>query len=860
MKITYLRLENVAGIYVGMNRHILEIDFTKSKNRLICIAGRNTAGKSVLLSSLTPFATVTSLDERSTLSYIIKGKNGYKEIRYQDGDDEYIIKHYYKTNNKDGHSVKSYFMKNGEELNENGNVTSFISLVEIHFNLTQEMMRLVRLGSNVSSFITLTPAKRKEYIGGLIDEIDIYLAIHKEVNDQMKVVKTLISANNTNLYNCHIPDVTVEEDNLKKLSKDIKHHEKERDTLISKISKIQSLMSDNDINDLKRKQHDAESSLAELKHNELLIKDMGLENSSVDELMKKRSAISDKKLDTQSKINSYRLSIDSALKSIERLELSVKKISSNNDLQSLMDTIELLKDQIRNTSPIVKGFNPLPSSSDDIRMIMSKLLSFNQLGQMIYSLGNRPLDIYLKLKTDKKSVDKFLDNQMKHSLNRINDNELKMLISQVMANDDIVFPTCTDFDECPYFRLYDTVNQVRSKLEDESYDDETLRYIQMISNNIDNILNEVDKINSISIPDSVREVLTEKSILYQLSHRYQLFPLEGLQAYLAVLSEYEIYKNSVKRLSEYEYQLSIYKKSGIDNQLDEIKQLQGNILFYQNNIKVLTDSINNINADLESIDNQISVLMKYNDGKKYEKVLQSTLESTNKILVPLETASSQKIELEFSLRDITNRIELLRSTYKEKDSRIAEYNRLIKEGKELAKQYKDISVILDVVSTKKGIPVIYMKQYLGRIRKLTNTLLKLVYDDRMQLANFNVTQDSFEIPYIKNGTLVPDVKYGSQSEVSFITMALSFALSDQLSGNYNILLLDEVDAGLDQYNRDEFLNMLTMQMNTLNSEQVFMISHNISQIGSIPMDIIKLSDIDGIPSSQNIIWDYNNAT
>jgi ABC-type cobalamin/Fe3+-siderophores transport system ATPase subunit len=69
MKISYIRLENVVGIYVGSNKDFIEIDFTDSRNKIICIEGANGSGKSVLLSSLTPFASVTSVDERSTLSY-----------------------------------------------------------------------------------------------------------------------------------------------------------------------------------------------------------------------------------------------------------------------------------------------------------------------------------------------------------------------------------------------------------------------------------------------------------------------------------------------------------------------------------------------------------------------------------------------------------------------------------------------------------------------------------------------------------------------------------------------------------------------------------------------------------------------
>ena len=148
-----------------------------------------------------------------------------------------------------------------------------------------------------------------------------------------------------------------------------------------------------------------------------------------------------------------------------------------------------------------------------------------------------------------------------------------------------------------------------------------------------------------------------------------------------------------------------------------------------------------------------------------------------------------------------------------------------------------------------------MKRYLGRIQKLANNLLKLIYDDDLKLAKFNVTQDTFEVPYVKNGTKISDVKYASQSENAMITMALSFALANRASGQYNILSLDEVDAGLDETNRSAFLKMLYLQMNVLKAEQVFMISHNMTQMINIPMDVIKLADTGITSKLQNIIYE-----
>ena len=855
MKVTYIKLENVAGIYVGSNKSTIEIFFEKSKNKIVSINGANGRGKSVLLSSLTPFAYVTSLDDRSSLPYIRPGKDGYKEIHYQDNEDEYIIKHYYKAT-KDSHTVKSYFAKNGEELNENGNVRSFLQLVEIHFGLTEELMRLIRLGTNVNSFIKLSPARRKEYIGKLIEEIDMYLKIHKKINENIRVVKAMLSNNNTSLYNCHISDPIVEEENIKQLSKNIEKLERERDRIIEESSKLKALMNANNINDLRHKKQEAQISLDDLKRTEDIINSEGLQNTTIDSLIIKRSALSDDKINTQAKINSYRISIDNTLKNIERLDGLIKRVTSNNDLQSLTSAIENLKIVITSTTKTVKEFKSNGTTSNDINKILNRLSSFNQIGQMIYTLGNKPLEVYLQLKRDNKSIDKFVTTQLKRNISRVNESDLRNLLSQVFQDEDIITPNCdTQYAACPYYRLADTITTIRDKLDEDSLDDETLRYIKVISNNIDNILNGIDEILRTNIPDILKSTLEEGEILSRLSSKLPLFNLSGFQEYLTIARDHEIYIENIEKLKQYEQQLTMYKKSGIDNHISEIEECRESIKFYNQNIDTLQSTISVIQTNLSTIDRQIGLVTKYNDGKKYRSILESTIKSTSELLIPLESAEHELRELEFKLRQITGQIQMYREDHKKKENKLNEYNRLVEEGKKLSKKNTDLNIIQDTVSTKKGIPVIYMNRYLGRIQKLANELLELIYDGDLQLSKFKVTQDTFEVPYIKNGTKIPDVKYASQSEISLITMALSFALANRASGIYNILLLDEIDAGLDEANRSAFLKMLYTQMNTLKAEQVFIISHNLSQMINIPMDCIRMSD-DGVKSKlQNVIYE-----
>lgn len=855
VKVTYLKLQNFAGLYVGSGREEIEIDFTNSKNKVIGIVGSNGCGKTCLISTITPFAHTTSLDDRSTLSLVLKGKDGYKEIRYVDGNNEYIIKHYYKAS-KDTHSVKSYFMKNGEELNENGNVSSFNDMVFCHMGLNQEMMRLVRIGTNVDSFISLTPAKRKEYIGRLIEELNLYAVIYKKINDDIRVVKTMLQAANTNLYNCHISDVVVEEERLESFAKSIVKYEKDRDQIISKISKLNALIKDNDIEDLRRKQHEALSSLEEFKKNEKIIVDKGLVNKSIDDLARERTNHSNQRIDIQSKINSYRLGIDSNYKNIERLENTIKRIISDNDIQSLMNSIQTLRDYVNKVPSIIKDFNYLGDPSEVLYQEFSKFQSFNQISKMILTLNDTAINTYLQLRIENKNVDSWLKEKANKKLSSMNTDELNKLIDKVFAGSSIISPNCVnEFEECPFYKLYDVVSNIKADLDKDNFDSETLNAINVINNNVCNILNEIDRLGIIKIPDNVKNELTESRMLDRLGKHLPFFDLSSFEEYLSLLKEYELYVKNVDKLSQYEKQLSMYKKAGADSSMEEIKRYKDEISMYNNEINKLNTSLNEINILLDNDDSNITTLTKYNDGLKYKEMFESSLAHTEKILKPLENASDEKKELEFELRQITNLINMTREDERILSNKINEYKRLLNDVNNLAKKNKDLSIIQEAVSTKKGIPVIYMKRYLTKIQTLANELLSIIYEGEFKLSKFNVTTDTFEVPYIKNGKKIPDIKYGSQSELALATMALSFALSKNSTASYNILLLDELDAGLDTNTRSAFLKMLYTQMSVIKSEQVFIISHNLSQMVNVPMDIIKLSETDAKSKLQNTIFE-----
>ena len=239
MRITKLILENFANIYSAMNKKRIEIDFSKCQNNITIFLGPNGSGKTSILSELHPFANSGSMDIRSDINLILENHNGYKEIHIEDNGDLYIIKHHYLFKNK-SKSVKSFFECNGEELNENGNVSSFKTMVNAYLGLEPELMRLMRLGSNVNGLIDMKTSNRKVYASKLFQDIDIYSSLYKKISDRYRITRNLIKTVADKIDKLKIFDINALEDENNVKKETIKSYQDNKDKLIGEINVIKS--------------------------------------------------------------------------------------------------------------------------------------------------------------------------------------------------------------------------------------------------------------------------------------------------------------------------------------------------------------------------------------------------------------------------------------------------------------------------------------------------------------------------------------------------------------------------------------------------------------------------------------------
>ena len=171
------------------------------------------------------------------------------------------------------------------------------------------------------------------------------------------------------------------------------------------------------------------------------------------------------------------------------------------------------------------------------------------------------------------------------------------------------------------------------------------------------------------------------------------------------------------------------------------------------------------------------------------------------------------------------------------------YINLSNEYEALKLLFEDVDIIKDALNASKGIPLIFLQVYLKNCPIMMNTLLDTIYNGELQIEGFMIDENEFRIPFIKSGIKVPDISFASQGESSFISIVLSLSLIIQSMTKYDIICLDELDGPLDMKNREQFIKVLYSFINQVNSEQVFLISHN-NMFESESVDLILTSDVD----------------
>ena len=903
MKIEYVRLVNFIGIYNGMNRYNIEIDFSNNKNKVILLAGLNGGGKTTLLSCLSPFAETIG-DNRSDI--ILDGTIGEKEIHIRHGKKLYKIYHNYDYKSKT-RKTKSYIAlkkKSGwEELNSNGSVTSFKEkLLEI-LDIDDSFFRLTRLGSNVLSFIDMKTAERKRFMSKFLSAIEEYEFYFKGVNqywlelkkkidsiiidlnkidtaenlqilleslenqktmltDSIKTANTIISKSKGKISALD-PDGNIEKE-YNELISEIEKFEEELEETLSEISEMSEYdFFNEDVGVIKEEMNDTISEIASLKKE---IESLEVESKDLNErIVRIKNSIKEKKIEL-SKVSSDR-NLDELEGLLEKYNKKILTINSEleTDRFKRVRNFQVTKEQVTNGNNVFstyqKRVDAIKSeySLSNIEEVLESDITIDKLDEKINNIMTLKRKVESNLKLKEKLLNQLSGKEQLAEILKQRPVNCKIdscvFISEALRNKDVTSQINT---------LNDEISALESRLEKH---DKAIEEIQLL------------KKCAIDISNVYQYIEDNKNIISKLPNWHR-FESEKAFATTFLATNIDLLKDFPALMEMIESQDDITRiNAKIPILKEKIETARNNKKFVdsiQKDITKLEDELEELNEKLTTADER--------KGESEEELeeCESTLNLMKECIKYLELSNSLSQKLEVKKNEVkknadviekissskakikANRVKesSLQEELKPIESKIDEVKHNIKKREELEEKklelerdYGETTLVKDALSTTKGIPLIFIELYLQKIKEITNHLLSMT-NIKMKIEKFELTESDFFIKVRKkDGELLKDVSIASQGEVSLSSVAISMGLMQQTVRNYNILLLDEIDSCLDQKNRRDFIEILEKQIEMLKIEQIFIISHN-KEFDSYPVDLI-LFDGHGIEESEEFLMNKN---
>ena len=858
MKITYLKLENFVNIKAGMKKTKVEIDLTKSKNNLVLLCGPNGSGKTSLLSELHPFANSGNMDVRGETNLIIEGKDGYKEVHITDKEDKYIIKHHYLFSKKTK-SVKSFISKNGIELNSNGNVKSFKEMVNEHLGIDPELLKLMRLGSNVTSLINMKSTNRKNFATKLFSDIEVYNGFYKKVSEEYRNIRAVMKSTADKISKFNIQDEDEFDKQIELTQHEVEMYTMEKEKLQKEIITLENKLLDIKIDDEEVVLESFKSLQSELDSASNLLSLVANINMSKDEYSllyeKNKNALELTLMEYKNNIDKAITERDIYYNQKQELEETMKRAASIERIKNLKETINeyknniyilekelknrtkynktvllLLKDHCQKTTDYIRDLNIY--SDSDIKRVMESIINND--------------DLMTRLET------KNVNNKNTYDLL----NAEIINIENMNIEFDIELGEYSCSKDCPYKQFYlQTIgkkNNLNKYIEERNIlNKEILRYEELYNlyNSLIFIKNHIESYeHEFQIPIEYNYVSCFENYIIGKP----VMNINLLNISIDDSEKFEMLEKYNKDLTNFENEYELIKSSGLDIIEIENKILDINDIISEKDeiIRVNNISKNEIEEELANNEKQTSEIIKaltirdsMEDMKKRFNELKYRLDEINNLksekIRCLNTINSNKNELVKINDFIVNLTTKVNQLSFNKET----YVNLVNEHNALKLLFEDADVIKDALNASKGIPLIFLQVYLKNCPIMMNNLLDTIYKGELQIERFIIDENEFRIPFIKSGIKVPDISFASQGESSFISIVLSLSLIMQSMTKYDIICLDELDGPLDTKNREQFIKVLYSFISQVKSEQIFIISHN-DVFDNEPVDLILTGDID----------------
>lgn len=851
-------MKNFAPIFVALDKTEVELDYRKVPGKVINIfVGPMGSCKTFLLGHHQPFSTLGTLDVRNAEDMILPDKKGIKEIIYSNGDDLFEILHVYnpsKTGNG-GHTIKSYIKKNGIELNENGNANSFRDIVDMEFGLEQNFLKLFRIGSNVINLPDMTATERKSFISSMLADTDIYTMLYRKLGEENRALNAQMTILINKLHSISkrpeedlIKDRDTEQTIVEDTSKEIEEVSKKMYQMDGAIS---ALCGGTPVSDYRKLCMDRRSAyedlLKQIKEKQEELDEIGSDLDS--EKIYREIASCNARIDLRfPQIRDLEIKMKQTNDKINQLNSQLAVLASEDQIQILQETYQSLLTQLDSYENQLRNFTYAGTTGSiiaiegELQNLESQIADITQysqdaITQIFHNLGKA-------INVAKREIEKAYRERDRVQQEMTNIRQVALYKPQHIMQRPFNCPT----PDCPFYKyhpLTEQKNQQKKNVDERflKFQNELKRieariYLYEDYPNIARKLESIQTIWKRILPQCQNlGILKESSleeILTNLMHR-EWYNAQRLQRIKELCGIREKYYEIVQKVSSMKNELTQYELSNSDQLRQEHRVASTQLSQMVKQMEVLEADQKEDEELSEKLKKKALKVSSYESLKTEVQMLSSQAETDYSALERLEANLEKVQQYSSEIADLRITHSHLKSEYQLHASTCDTLNRMLSEIKSSKAQYDDIlqkqeiyKDMLEAVSSKKGIPLVFVRLFLDECRDIINDLISDVFDDSIEIVRFDIPEDGneFNIPYTRNGAFIDDIIKSSQGERAIISLALSFALIRQRAFKYNIMLLDEVDAPLDRLARNRFIAILFKQIHAINAEQVFIVSHN----------------------------------
>ena len=885
MKYLQATFKNYIGFYNGMGLYEVNIDFRKCTHNIILITGKNGSGKSTLMNHLNPFP--------DSSNSFIPNKTAEKHLVLFDKGDTYTIQIVSPADLKGRKTTKAYIQKNGTELNENGNVSSYKEIVFSEFELDTNYASLSRLSNSDRGLGDKTPAERKRFVSNIVDNLETYNTIYKTLNK-----KSLIYKSHTNTIHTKIQNIGNGE-TLKLRLKQMQARERELNREImsanNNIVSIEAKYSIDEEEAIKIKQiTDKENELSET---------LAMLETQVNSQYHK-TKIQPDKIQSQyatdtTLIESYRRKLaeitekwkneTTRLKEIDDNIASLRaELNCNISEDDIADRYNKSQNMISEIVEELRNIN-IPIDTDIVEL--ERVISFCERFSISidkFNDGLTPRDLeYIIKEFDTISIANLLSSQEIY-ISKIESD--KQVLAETQGKLQLLAtledrPKDCKIDTCPFIanaisvknNMKGDIIEILSSLQESNLE---------LSDKVSEIQSKIDYHNSMSFKkmelDSIRrDILEIKDILY----KYYPHFIDNLDIMILNMNTFGFIRehkkvtdaaNLLRMLSaesqqnmilEVEYRNYREKVQLLNSSRNMLNRLESTQVKLINSISDLKAEIDNYSSTISSLESKLNIEIEYmNIYLRYLDVLEEH-KSIKEQVEEYQKKSSKAIETLSQISGLRTKINTLSA---ELDPLMREINTISGQLTLLDSYYEEYAKYkqsYDIIETLKkycsptsgGIQTLFMQLYMSKTKDIANSVLSMLFNGSYRLDDFIINENEFRIPFIGEGLPVDDISSGSGAQIAMMGMIINLVLLHQASTKFNIAQLDEVTATLDSYNNSQFTNIMFYCMQILNIEQLFLISHSTETDNSYA-DVIKLKGYENYESniqSGNVIWDFN---